>query len=274
MPETDAARPVAGERKASSTRMTSETAALIHLARPFLTLTDEQVQAFATYRDLLIEWNGRFNLTAVTDPEQIDRRLFLDALRMVRSVASIARPREGGRAVRLADIGTGAGFPGLALRIALPELDVTLIEATGKKVQFLDAVIAELGLTHITAVHARAEELGVSPDHRGTFDLVTARGVSSLAALFEMAAPLLRLDGVGLFPKGMDLTDELATGERAARIVGLTVESSDVIEGSETRLVVVRKTGETPRQYPRRPGLPAREPLGAPSKATARHTAH
>lgn len=251
--------------------MTNETAALAELAQPFLTLTDDQIDAFDAYRDLLVEWNGRFNLTAVSDPGQIDRRLFLDALRMVQSVVAIAQPTEPGRAIRMVDIGTGAGFPGIALKIALPELDVTLIEATGKKVQFLKAVVARLGLTGIVAIHARAEEIATLPDARGSFDLVTARGVSSLAALFEMGAPLLRLGGSGLFPKGLDLADELAIGERAARIVGLTIEASDVIDGSETRLVVVRKQAETPRQYPRRPGLPAREPLGGSERSPAKH---
>ena len=251
--------------------MTSDTPALTltELASPFLDLTTAQAAAYATYRDLLIEWNGRFNLTAVTEPEQIDRRLFLDALRMVGPVSEIGRPdpkQANTNVVRMVDMGTGAGFPGLALKIALPEIDVTLIEATGKKVQFLEAVIGELGLSGIVAMHARAEEIGTLPEYRGVFDLVTARGVSSLAALFEMAAPLLRMGGAGLFPKGLDLADELATGQRAAKILGLTVEASDVIADSETRLVVVRKTTETPRQYPRRPGMPAREPLGAATK--------
>lgn len=255
-------------------RMTDDTPGLAALASPFFTLNTQQVGAFATYRDLLIEWSGRFNLTAVTDPEQIDRRLFLDALRMVGPLREVARPPASDASIRMVDIGTGAGFPGLALKIALPELDVTLVEATGKKVQFLEAVIAELGLTGIVAMHARAEEIGVLPAYRGAFDLVTARGVSSLAALFEMAAPLLRMDGVGLFPKGMDLDDELAAGRRAARIVGLGVEASDPIADSETRLIVVRKTAQTPPQYPRRPGLPAREPLGAVPKPASRPAAN
>ncbi len=249
--------------------------ALSDLASPFLQLSAGQSAAFATYRDLLIDWNGRFNLTAITDPEQIDRRLFLDALRMIGPVTAIARPdptRDVRTAIRMVDMGTGAGFPGLALKIALPELDVTLIEATGKKVQFLEAVIGKLGLSGIVALHDRAEEIGTRPAYRGAFDLVTARGVSSLPALFEMAAPLLRMGGVGLFPKGMDLQEELATGQRAAKIVGLVVEASDVVAGSETRMVVVRKMTETPRQYPRRPGMPARDPLGAAPRPVAKRT--
>lgn len=256
--------------------MTSdETSDLSDLASPFLELSAGQSAAFATYRDLLIEWNGRFNLTAVTDPGQIDRRLFLDALRMVGPVSAIARPdpmRDGTTAIRMVDVGTGAGFPGLALKIVLPDLDVTLVEATGKKVQFLEAVIGALGLSGVVALHTRAEEIGMLPAYRGAFDLVTARGVSSLAALFEMAAPLLQIGGAGLFPKGMDLEEELAIGQRAASIVGLTVEASDVIAGSETRLVVVRKTSETPRQYPRRSGMPARDPLGAAPRPAAKRT--
>ena len=256
--------------------MTSDqTPALSDLASPFLALSAGQSAAFDTYRDLLIEWNGRFNLTAVTDPEQIDRRLFLDALRMVGPVTAMARPdptRDLTTAIRMVDIGTGAGFPGLALKIVLPELDVTLIEATGKKVQFLEAVIGVLGLSGVVALHARAEEVGTMPAYRGAFDLVTARGVSSLAALFEMAAPLLRMGGAGLFPKGMELEEELATGRRAAKIVGLTVEASDAIATSETRLVVVRKTTETPHQFPRRPGMPARDPLGAAPRHGAKRS--
>lgn len=255
--------------------MTIDTPALIDLASPFLALSPGQAAAFATYCDLLIEWNGRFNLTAVTDPVQIDRRLFLDALRMVGPVTAIARTdpaRDIATPIRMVDMGTGAGFPGMALKIALPQLDVTLIEATGKKVQFLEAVIAELALSGIVALHARAEEIGTLPAYRGAFDLVTARGVSSLPALFEMGAPLLRMDGVGLFPKGLELADELATGQRAAKLVGLTVEASDVIPDSETRLVVVRKTTETPRQYPRRPGMPARDPLGAAPRSTGKRS--
>ncbi len=250
--------------------MTDDTHGLAGLAAPFCSLTPDQIDAFARYRDLLIEWNGRFNLTAVTDPAQIDRRLFLDALRMVEPLRAVARPRTEGQPIRMVDIGTGAGFPGIALKIALPDLDVTLVEATGKKVQFLEAVIAGLSLDGIVAMHARAEEIGVLPRYRGAFDLVTARGVSSLAALFEMAAPLLRIGGVGLFPKGLDLDEELTVGRRAARMVGIGVEASDLIPDSETRLVVTRKTAETPPQYPRRPGMPAREPLGALVKPAAR----
>ncbi len=247
--------------------MTTADGTLAELATPYIALDDEQVRRFAEYRRLLIEWNGRFNLTAVTDPDEIDRRLFLDALRMVRPFRDVSMPSgsagEPGP-VRMIDIGTGAGFPGLALKIAMPDVDITLVEATGKKVTFLQAVIEELGLSAVTAIHGRAEELAHQPAFRGAFDVCTARGVSSLPALFEMAAPLLRRDGMGLFPKGIDLAEEMANGRRAAGIVGVEIVGSEVIPGSETRLIVVRKAADTPSQYPRRPGMPAREPLGTP----------
>ena len=256
--------------------MTTADETLAELAAPYVALDDEQVRRFADYRRLLIEWNGRFNLTAVTDPDEIDRRLFLDALRMVRPIRDLTQPAIAGSGIagsplpiRLVDIGTGAGFPGLALKIAMPDLDITLVEATGKKVHFLQTVIAELTLTGVAAIHGRAEELAHQPAYRGAFDCCTARGVSSLAALFEMSAPLLRIDGMGLFPKGSDLTDELASGRRAAGMVGVDILSADLIPDSETRLVVTRKVGETPARYPRRPGLPSREPLGTP-KPTAK----
>ena len=250
--------------------MADDGSRLAVLAGRYITLTDDQREAFAAYRDLLLEWNGRFNLTAFTEPDAVDERLFLDALRMVPAVDAIGRPNPRVRpiagsppSVNLVDIGTGAGFPGLPLKIVRPALNVTLVEATGKKVQFLDAVIAELGLSGIVAIHGRAEDLGTSPAYRGAFDVATARGVSSLPALVELAAPLLRRNGVGIFPKGVDLAEELEAGRRAARIVGVTIEGANLVPDSETRLVIVRKTAETPDRYPRRPGIPAREPLGA-----------
>lgn len=251
------------------------TSDLESLAAPYVTLDPEQVSLFDRYRQMLISWNDRFNLTAITEPDEIDRRLFLDALRMVPALDE-AIARTGAKAMpRLADLGAGAGFPGLPLKIARPDLDVTLVEATGKKVRFLEAVISELRLDHAAAVHARAEEVGQDRAYRGRFDLVTARAVASLSVLFELAAPLLRIGGIALFPKGSAIGEELAYGIEAAKIVGLRVESADFLPASETRLVIATKIGETPRRYPRRPGLPNKEPLGgkAPPPPPARRPA-
>jgi 16S rRNA (guanine527-N7)-methyltransferase len=226
-------------------------------------LTADQAVGLATYRDLLLEWNQRFNLTALSDPDVVERRLFLDALRMLpvidESLGEVTT-------ARLVDIGTGAGFPGLVLAVTRPELDVTLIEATGKKVSFLQTVIETLGLANVAAIHARAEDVARDPAHREQYDLATARAVASLPALIELAMPFLRIDGRALFPKSAALGEELAQGRRAAEIVGARIITPDPQPQAEsdgvTRLVIAAKIRGTPTRYPRRAGIPAREPLG------------
>jgi len=225
-------------------------------------LNDEQLAQFAAYRDLLIEWNTRFNLTAVTAPHEIDRRLFVDALRMLPALDACGRGADGAGG-RLVDVGSGAGFPGLPLKIARPGWDVALVEATGKKVAFLIHAIAALGLDGARAIHGRAEDLGHDPAHRGRYDVAVARAVAALPALLELCLPLLRRGGVALFPKGASIADELAAGERAASLLGGRVLGAATLPGGETRLVRVAKVGPTPTRFPRRAGLPAREPLGA-----------
>ena len=228
-------------------------------------LDADQRDRFRRYRDLLVEWNGRFNLTAIAAPAAIEQRLFLDAIRMLPALDRYAPAGSGdGPAVRLVDIGSGAGFPGLPLAICRPDLSVTLVEATGKKVAFLDAATADLDLPNVRSIHARAEELGHEPAYRGAYDLATARAVASLPALLELTMPLLRPHGVALLPKGLDLGEELAAGQRAARVVGARLVADELLSGGETRLIVARKEESTPARFPRRAGIPAREPLGGP----------
>jgi 16S rRNA (guanine527-N7)-methyltransferase len=221
-------------------------------------LDARQLGQFATYRQCLLDWNVRFNLTAITDPVDIERRLFLDALLLVPSIDRLTP----GEPARLVDIGSGAGFPGVPLAIARPDLAVTLIEATGKKVSFLNHLISELDLRQGQAIHARAEDVARQSAHRGAYDLATARAVASLPALIELTMPLLRRGGHALLPKGLDLGDELAAGTRAASQVGARIVSDEIAAASSTRIVIVTKELPTPDRYPRRPGIPAREPLG------------
>jgi 16S rRNA (guanine527-N7)-methyltransferase len=225
-------------------------------------LTPAQKAQVATYRDLLLEWNQRFNLTAITDPALVERRLFADAWRMLPALDPIL----AGQSARLIDVGTGAGFPGLALKIARPELDVTLVEATGKKVSFLRHVIEALDLQGVEAIHGRAEDIGHDPVYREQFDLATARAVASLPALLELCTPLLKVGGHALFPKSEKLDQELQEGRKAAQMLGVRIVSDDLvpaIEGEQvTRLVIAAKMKRTPPHYPRCAGVPAREPLG------------
>lgn len=219
-------------------------------------------------RDLLICWNERLNLTAIKYPEEIDARLIGDALRMLPPLDALADPIAARQteAVALIDVGTGAGFPGLVLAITRPAIAVTLLDATGKKIRFVEQVIAELGLVNARALHGRAEELGRQEHHRERYDLGTARAVAALPALLELTLPLLRIGGSAMLPKGIDIDDELRAGVVAAQELGGELVEDTVlaeVDGApRTRLIVARKLWSTPTRYPRRSGIPAKDPIG------------
>ena len=227
-------------------------------------LDAESLDRFGRYRDLLLRRNAQHNLTAIRDPEGIERRLFLDALAMApaldRAIQNAPNTAEG--PVRLIDIGSGAGFPGLPLKIARPGLDLTLIDATAKKVTFLNDVITDLGLDDARAVHGRAEELGRDRAYRERFDVATARAVARLPVLLEYAVPFLKLGGTALLPKGLEIDEELRLGRRAAAMLGAEIVSSERLPAGGTRLVVVAKASPTAVGYPRRIGIPSQSPLG------------
>jgi 16S rRNA (guanine527-N7)-methyltransferase len=224
-------------------------------------LDDEALQRFARYRDLLHLRNAQFNLTAIREPHEIERRLFLDALAIVPTLDRLTESPSP-QSVRRVDIGAGAGFPGLALKIARPHLDVTLVDATAKKVAFLDEVISELGLDAVRAVHGRAEDLGQKEAYRARFDVATARAVAALPVLLEYVIPLLEVGGTALLTKGLEINEELRAGRRAAQKLGARIISAATLPTEGTRLVVATKTAPTKRTYPRRVGIPSRGPLG------------
>ncbi len=213
------------------------------------------------YRDLLIEWNQRFNLTRVTEPDEIEIRLFLDSL----ALAPLFRPfRHEARSIRVMDVGAGAGVPGLPLKLVLPEIELVMMEATAKKVVFLNEVIQALGLTNTEAIHGRAEEVGQDKAYRGRFDVVLARAVARLPALVELCMPFCRVGGRGFFPKGANIDEEIVDAQRAASLLGCTIlgtERPDAEELGGTSIVVVQQKSPAPDRYPRRPGIPAKEPL-------------
>lgn len=227
-----------------------------------LPLNGAQVAAFARYREMLLDWNARFNLTAITDPTAVETRHFLDSL----TVSTALPPEARARSPRVLDVGAGAGFPGLALAIALPGWRVTLLEATAKKVRFLDAVIADLGLTNAATITGRAEEMAHQPRHRAAYDVVTARAVAALPTLLEYCAPFAKAGGHLVLPKKGDLADELAAGHRAAPLLGarlldpLPVTVPPLDDGRV--LIPARQERPCPPQYPRAAGAPAKRPLG------------
>jgi 16S rRNA (guanine527-N7)-methyltransferase len=238
-----------------------ERSELQELSRSLLgiALTPRQVEAFDWYASELVAWNRRFNLSAITDPAAIEVKHFLDSL-----TCSLAmRPHPAGRVV---DVGTGAGFPGLPLKIAFPQLRLTLVESTGKKADFCRHVVETLGLASVEVVHARAEEVGHQPAHRQAYDWAVARAVAQMQVLAEYLLPLMRVGGKAVAQKGESGPAEAQASEGALRLLGGRVTQITPVELPripETRyLVVVQKVAATPADYPRRTGMPAKHPLG------------
>jgi 16S rRNA (guanine527-N7)-methyltransferase len=228
-------------------------------------LDDARFERFSRFRDLLLDWNQRVNLTAIRDPEGVEIRLFGDSIALIPFIRRI-QDSDGLDETRLIDIGSGAGFPGLALAIADPSLDVTLVEATRKKVDFMRLACDEIGIANARPIHGRAEDLAHDPAHREQYAVVTARAVASLPALIEICVPFLLAGGHAIFPKGQDVEQEVATAATALKML-----RASIIERAQlttpgldsTTLVIARKNAPTPKRYPRQPGLPARRPLGA-----------
>lgn len=225
-----------------------------------LKLTARQLEAFRRYAHELVSWNQRFNLTAITDPEAIAVRHFLDSLTCLLAMRAEASGR-------LVDVGTGAGFPGIPLKLVSANLRVTLIEATRKKAEFCKHVVEQLQLEGVETLHARAEEVGQDTAHRQAYDWAVARAVAPLPVLVEYLLPFLRIGGRAIAQKGETAHAEVHEAEEALRIFGGKVSRLIAIElpgVPETRhLVVIEKTAATPAAYPRRPGMPEKRPLGS-----------
>ena len=229
-------------------------------------LSDDQLDAFQTYYEMLVAWNARVNLTRIAEYEAVQTKHFLDSLSClaaIRRYPALSAGLEAG--LRAIDVGSGAGFPGLPLKIACPALRLTLLEATGKKTAFLQAVVERLGLSEVTVVTARAEEAGQDAAHREGYDLVLARALADMAVLAELSLPLARVGGWVVAQKGGDPAAEVAAAQKAIKLLGgrLAEVLPVAVPGLEAarHLVVLEKVGATPPGYPRRPGLPAKRPL-------------
>jgi len=223
-----------------------------------LALTSAQLDQFARYETLLVDWNQRLNLTAVREPSQIRLRHFFDSL----TVATVTGDLNDQTVV---DVGSGAGFPGLPLKILFPELKLTLVESIAKKARFLRAVVNSLQLHDVTILAERAELVGQSEGRRATQDWAVARGVAELRIVVEYLLPLCRLQGCIVAQKGESAAAEVERASPALGILGGRVEAITPVSlpGLDERhyLVVIRKIAATPEKYPRRPGMPAKRPL-------------
>lgn len=223
-----------------------------------LSLTSDQVAAFEHYAALLIEWNQRFNLTSITAPEDIRTKHFLDSLSLL-TVPNLPET------LRMMDVGSGAGLPGLALAIVRPQWDITLLEATGKKVNFLTHVIQQLGLKNVHALQGRAEDVGQDPDFRESYDWVVARAVARLPVLVEYLLPLCKVGGVCASMKGETAQTEAVDADFAlSKLGGQLRELREIrlpeVDGAHY-IILMDKVRATPSEYPRRAGLPAKQPL-------------
>ncbi len=224
-----------------------------------LQLSREQIAAFKLFEEELLEWNNRFNLTAIRDKEGIETKHFLDSLTCLMALDLNAAPRS------LIDVGTGAGFPGIPLKLMLPNMRLTLVESIQKKAGFCTHVVEKLGLRQVQILPERAEDVGQDPAHRESYDLATARAVAAMPTLVEYLLPLVRIGGLVIMQKGESAQLEALKSEKVIQRLGgkIRVILPVVLPGvaDERYLVVLEKIARTSAEFPRRTGLPAKQPL-------------
>ena len=223
-----------------------------------LSFTEEQLAQFTRYYELLVETNKVMNLTAITEPEEVAVKHMVD---------SLLAYEDGMQGKTLVDVGTGAGFPGVPLKIYCPSLKVTLVESLGKRLRFLQQVIDELGLKGIRCEHLRAEDAGRSKKHREQYDYVTARAVARLSVLSEYCLPLAKKGGQFIALKGSRFAEEIEEGEAAVKILGGKIISAEPVKlpglDDGRAIIKIAKIKATPAQYPRKAGTPEKQPLGS-----------
>ena len=219
-------------------------------------LDKNQIEKFYKYMDLLIEWKEKINLTAITNRKDIIVKHFIDSLTIQRYLSD---------AVNIIDVGTGAGFPGIPIKIVNPNLKVVLVDSLNKRINFLQEVIKKLNLDNIEVIHARAEDLGQNKKYREAFDIVTSRAVANMSVLSEYLLPLARVNGKCICMKGSDVEEELENSKYAINLLGGKIEKVDKFELSNERIgrniIIVKKLKNTPNSYPRKAGTPAKKPL-------------
>ena len=229
-----------------------------------ITLSGEQKQQFLTYYEYLVEKNKVMNLTAITEYEEVITKHFLDRLAVVKTICFKPEKLAG---KRLIDIGTGAGFPGIPLKIVFPEMEILLLDSLNKRINFLNEVTEMLGLTKINTVHGRAEDYAKQKGYRESFDFCVSRAVANLSTLSEYCIPFVKQGGCFISYKSGSVDQELIQAEKAVKILGGQREEVVRFSLADTDMdrsfVVIRKAKPTPKKYPRKAGLPSKEPLGA-----------
>ena len=219
-------------------------------------LSKEQAEMFFNYMNLLLEWNEKINLTAITEEKEVIVKHFVDSLTIAKYIPEGAS---------LVDVGTGAGFPGIPLKIIREDLKITLLDSLQKRINFLDVVIKELNLENIDTIHARVEEFGKNSKYRESFEVATSRAVANLSTLTEYLLPLVKVGGIAVCMKGSSIEEELETSKKAINVLGGKVSNVFEFDLPKTdikrNIVIVDKINKTPSKYPRKPGMPSKEPI-------------
>lgn len=229
------------------------------LAQQDIILDEKQMAQFERYYELLVEWNEKINLTAITEKKEVYLKHFYDSISLAFYVDTFQSDST------ICDVGAGAGFPSIPLKIVFPELKVTIVDSLNKRIQFLNLLMAELELTEVACFHDRAETFGRRTGIRGSFDIVTARAVARMSVLSELCLPLVKKNGYFVAMKAASSEEELEEGQSAISILGGKLEEDYAFmlpnDAGERHIIKICKTKETPKKYPRKPGMPSKTPL-------------
>lgn len=219
-------------------------------------INDEQLEMFNKYMNLLLEWNEKINLTAIVEPDEVKLKHFVDSLTVLKYINDENK---------IIDIGTGAGFPGIPIKIMMPNTKITLLDSLNKRINFLNIVVETLNLKNIQAIHGRAEELARNKLHREKYDIAVSRAVANLSTLVEYMLPFVKVGGKCICMKGANVKEELDKAQNAIKELGGEIEKVDNFylsnNDNERNIIIIKKVKETKSKYPRKAGTPSKEPL-------------